>query len=202
MSLWWGVLTSTHSTSMNDAGSSVALPQPFLKGLILTTEVIRKFNSYVIKGGPDECWMWQGGIRYGYGFIIFPQGVRRIKLQAHRLSFIMAGGELTDDKPCVCHKCDVRGCVRPDHLWAGSQADNMADMRSKGRGSPETRGIFKRRAQGEEHGQRKLTDEIVRSVRARYRQGGVSQKAIASELGVTQSIISDVIRGVSWKHIP
>lgn len=76
-----------------------------------------------------KCWEWNGHLNSrGYGLF-------RLKgkdVFAHRVSYLFEYGELPDDM-FVCHKCDNPKCIRPDHLFLGTQKDNMADCRSKGR---------------------------------------------------------------------
>lgn len=93
---------------------------------------------------------------------------------------------------CVCHTCDNRSCVNPEHLWLGTVADNNADMSSKGRV-----GI----SRGEANGNAKLTEEQVREIRKRYAEGGVAQWDLAVEYGVSSTPISYAIRGRNWKHV-
>lgn len=76
----------------------------------------------------DGCWLYTGIVdRWGYGAVIVFE--RRFK--AHRVSWMLHYGDIPGDMR-VCHKCDVTRCVRPDHLFLGTQAENLEDMGKKG----------------------------------------------------------------------
>ena len=85
-----------------------------------------RFWSNVVKG--DGCWEWTGYVSGRYGRIRVGDGRR---IQAHRFSYELHYG--ATDSPVICHRCDNPLCVRPDHLFAGDQAANLADMTAKGR---------------------------------------------------------------------
>ncbi len=87
-----------------------------------------RFWTHVDKSG--DCWIWTGA-RYALGYGAFgPKGTGA--MGAHRYSWILAHGEIPTGM-LVLHKCDVRCCVNPDHLFLGTQKDNIADMIAKGR---------------------------------------------------------------------
>jgi len=86
-----------------------------------------RFFQKVLK--TDSCWLWTGGIAtQGYGVF----RVDGKSVSAHRHSYKIHKGEIPDGMH-VCHSCDVRNCVNPDHLWVGTATDNMQDMIKKGR---------------------------------------------------------------------
>lgn len=89
-----------------------------------------RFWAKVDKTDGDGCWLWTGSRRHRYGEF-WVNGKREYP---HRVSFELANGPIPAGL-VVCHKCDVPLCVRPDHLFIGTLADNFADMRAKGRGA-------------------------------------------------------------------
>jgi len=137
------------------------------------------------------CWEWQGGkISSGYGEI----GYNSEKHYTHRLMHKIHNGFLTEEKPFVCHKCDNPSCVNPDHLFAGSPADNMHDAMRKGR-------MNWPRMLGEDHGESKLTANEVVEIRERYAAEGVSQKQLAEDYDIGQPQVGNIVRGDKWPHI-
>ncbi len=136
------------------------------------------------------CVLWSGGItRGGYGHL----DVAGVTTRAHRLAWIVANGRIPQGLH-VLHRCDVRVCINPAHLFLGTPADNMADKMAKGRHRCGDHS-------GVRSGQAKLTDTIVQRVIARLAAGD-TVAAIARELGVNRSTVHGVKTGRSWKHIP
>jgi hypothetical protein len=147
-----------------------------------------RFWSKVIK--TDSCWIWAAyRNRKGYG--TFQTKVRVPRL-VHRLSYMIATGADPGEK-CVCHSCDNPACVRPDHLFLGTLADNNLDMLKKGRASG---GSFP----GELAPWSKLTAEDVLEIRTCYTFHGGGRIA-AEKFGVTPSAISSILRGKVWRHL-
>ena len=133
---------------------------------------------------PDKgCWLWNAArCSGGYGTIKHHGKV----VTAHRVAYEVYRGPIPDGMH-VCHKCDNRICVNPDHLFLGTHADNMADMSKKNR-----------QARGADNGSAKLTEIDVRAIRA---ENSKSQSELGKDYGVSQSYISKIKRRESWKHV-
>lgn len=131
------------------------------------------------------CWLWLGApTTWGYGKI------RRDGqyVAAHRASWELHNGPIPDGL-FVLHRCDVRLCVRPDHLFLGTQADNVHDAMSKGR-----------RAVGMRHPMAKLDHAAVRRI-YRRREAGERLRVIAHDFGVSTALVSQIARGRIWQHV-
>ena len=150
-----------------------------------------------VRPGPG-CWEWQAGKSVdGYGG--FHIGDEHIP--AHRYAWQLEYGEIPAGM-CVLHHCDNPGCVRPSHLFLGTRADNIADMVAKGRQRSGAHLIpNSAKVRGEAHHQAKLKDDDVLAIRRLYAAGGVSQAALGGQFGVSQEIISGIVRRVGWAHV-
>lgn len=148
------------------------------------------FWSKVAKGGPDDCWEWQGQRQLSGHGNVKRRALSARSIGAHRYSWYLATGSMPGDL-CVCHRCDNPPCVNPAHLFLGSQADNLRDMREKGRGrnTPAPRGIDNQNAY--------VPDEVIREIRETAASGMWSQKAIARRYGLGETTISTWVRGVT-----
>lgn len=135
-----------------------------------------RFLSKVRIGEDDECWIWLGADKgNGYGHVSF----RRKQYPAHRLAFKMFVGEIGRDLD-VCHKCDTRKCVNPNHLFAGTRKENMADAVNKGR-----------QAKGAALPQTKLLSDDLKIVMD-MTAAGVKYAEIARNFGVTRQLIGKI----------
>lgn len=147
-----------------------------------------RFWSKVQKSEDDGCWEWTGNKRSGYGRIS-AGGRYGVDVSAHRVSWEISNGPITGGL-LVCHRCDNRGCVRPDHLFLGTNADNMADMVKKGR-SPRTG------RPGEAAPMRKLSQAQVNAIREKS-ANGTKQKDLVKEYAVSPATICMIISGKRW----
>lgn len=136
---------------------------------------VRLLENLTVGLRADECWEWTGYRKNKYGFTEFSeQGI-----YAHRLSWLLHRGEIPEGMQ-VLHKCDNPPCVNPDHLFLGTNQDNVADMRAKRRAvdPPVKRGI--------ENFKATLTDGQVAQIIAAH---GVPQRKLARQFGASQSTI-------------
>lgn len=132
-----------------------------------------------------SCLVWTGCKNpKGYGRVNVGGGSTEL---AHRAAWRLAHGEVPDGL-CVLHRCDNRACVRIEHLFIGTPADNSADMVAKGR-APNTR--------GERSGKAKLSGAQVAEMR-RQHASGRPQRAIAADFGVHPAHASRIINGKRW----
>lgn len=150
------------------------------------------FWSFVQKADGDACWLWtKSTSRYGYGQQFWTDGKNWI---AHRLAWTLTHGAIPKSV-CLCHRCDNPACVRPSHMFLGTQADNLADMRAKGRGFD-----FPTEKRGEKNPRARLTDNDVREIRRRH-AAGESIKRLGKAFNYAHTNISAIIRGKIWAHV-
>ncbi len=153
-----------------------------------------RFWAKVQKG--DGCWEWTGArkrqTRYPYGLVW--DGSRW--LRAHRVAYELTHGPIPHGLN-VCHHCDNPPCVRPDHLFVGTQADNLADARRKGHHFSPFRG---RNQTGSANGYARLTEADIPIIRTLAAEG-MRQKDIAARFGVHRATVSYALSGKTWTHV-
>lgn len=148
---------------------------------------IERFLEKTIPEPNSGCWLWIAGGRYkGYGS--FRVGEK--KQSAHRVSYRLFCGEVEGDLH-VLHKCDVKCCVNPNHLFLGTNLDNMRDKVKKGR-HVSSFGINNKSS--------KLDPEKVRIVRE-LNKNGMSERKIAKQLDVSKGSIHKILLGITWRHV-
>jgi len=148
----------------------------------VSVRIVRTIDDIFKYVTVDEngCWLWSGTwVGKGYGQAYYKHKPYR----AHRLAYLLKYGPF-DPKLLVCHKCDNRRCVNPEHLFLGTCRDNNRDTVAKGRHvSPLT----------------KLTEDAVRQIR---KLAGIETlHEIAARFGVTHAAINAVLKKITWKHV-
>lgn len=147
--------------------------------------LLERFMKYVNINNDSGCWDWIGNIdHYGYGRIGF-------KMKAYRASraSILLFKNIDPGKLFVCHKCDNPKCVNPDHLFVGTQKDNMIDCKSK-----------KRTASGSRNGTSKLKEDDIKIILELARENKTHLE-ISKIFGVSRSNIGSIINKKRWKHL-
>lgn len=148
----------------------------------------------------SDCWLWTGARVRGYGQ--FSLGDHQ-RVYSHRFSYSLAYGPILDGLN-VLHHCDNPPCVRPDHLFLGTDLDNMQDKVAKGRAATGARnGVHthpERVTRGEASHRARMTVAQVLEARQR-RASGEKVVSIAHDLGVSLSGLYQALGGNSWRHL-
>ena len=147
-----------------------------------------RFWEKVDKSG--ECWLWTAHRNAdGYGMVgLERRGIDR----SHRVAWRLANGSIPAGMS-VLHRCDNPGCVRPDHLFLGTQRDNIADMDAKGRSRKNPR-------RGSAHHWAKLREQDIPIIRA-LAADGMNNTQIGRRFGVHRLTIHLILNGKNWAHI-
>ncbi len=144
---------------------------------MMDTEI--RFWEKVEIADEDTCWLWLGATQLqGYG--VFSANSKTTL--AHRYSYQLHKGPIGN--LCVLHFCDNPGCVNPNHLFLGTQSNNMQDMHNKNR-----------------HNKRKLTLKQLEEIRRKYIPRIYSQRELAKEYNVAQITIFDIVNYQGAYHL-
>ena len=171
----------------------------------LTEVELERFFAKVNK--TDTCWLWTACLNFpnGYGLFSIPKQHGK-SITSHRLSYIIHKGEIPEGM-LVCHTCDVKQCVNPDHLFVGSYADNNHDCIAKGRqgyhGCP-----------GEKNGKARLKVEQVLEIRRRYddamkndifwsekKRHRRAVSRLQADFDATYNMIYHIVKRTNWKGV-
>lgn len=144
--------------------------------------LLRRFEARINRA-ENGCWLWTGSIqRSGYGQIIIEKGRPNY---THRVAWELYRGHIPLGM-YVCHRCDVRACVNPDHLFLGTQSDNMADCVTKDR-----------QAKGAQLPHAKFTDADILDICA----SDLPDRQEAKRRGVNREVIRDIRLCKTYKHV-
>jgi hypothetical protein len=137
--------------------------------------------------------MWMGSVNAnGYGQIRRePEGnaIRGMKTTTHRVAWELTYGPIPENLH-VCHRCDTPRCVNPLHLWLGTHAENLADMKAKGRA-----------ARGDRSGTARLDSQQVQIIKRLLYLGQCSAGELSVLLGVSSTTIDAIRNQKSWRHV-
>lgn len=142
-----------------------------------------------LKISASGCWEFTGSKTAGYGSLKLPEIYGNFKILAHRLAWVAFKGENIPKGLFVCHRCDNPPCFNPDHLFLGTQEDNLNDCSAKGRTMT-----------GSLNGNSKYTEEQMDTVLDLLRRG-YRGTAISEATGISRTHVSRIKRGYTWKHL-
>ncbi len=137
------------------------------------------------------CWNWTRSRSGNYGQLWYPERKRALpvsRIAAH----LWLGLDLDRRDLYACHRCDNGGCFNPDHLFIGTNSENIIDARNKGRLN---------RQRGEQRPNARLTENDVRELRQRHAAGGVSFCELGREYGLSDETIRQAVNGKNWAHV-
>jgi len=153
------------------------------------TSFAEKLEKHSIPEPNTGCHLWTGGYQTsGYGAVSYSRDGIKYWKQAHRFSWEVQRGPIPEEMQ-VCHKCDNPACVNVEHLFLGTNSDNMRDAVAKGR-----HGGRKRR--GENHPLAKLSDAQALEIRSSLERG----VDLAKRYGVSPATICVIRRGTARRH--
>lgn len=140
------------------------------------------------------CWEWKGDV-HPNGYAYATNYEQQKKYHAHRVSYEIFKGPIPDGL-YVCHHCDNRKCVNPEHLFVGTAKENMQDAKQKGR----LEHIKEFAAKGTKNGNAKLNEEAIKEIRILLAEGK-KRSYIARKFNVSWTVIDVIFKGKGWKHV-
>jgi len=149
------------------------IPNPY-------TRFLSKVDTHCFDS--TKCWEWMGASKgNGYGNV----NVRGQNMPAHRYAYLLMVGPIPDGQD-VCHTCDQRRCVNPDHLFTGTRKENMSDCKFKGRAAGGSR--------------KHLKESQIQEIRQRL-AAGVPPRRIANHMDINYHTVTSIKRGDSYVGI-
>lgn len=157
----------------------------------MAISVLEHFSARVMPEPNSGCWFWMGSLtQKGYGDVLLIENGKRQHVRAHRIAWALYKGTVPPGK-MVCHKCDIRCCVNPDHLFLGTASDNVRDMVAKGRSSQQIRNF----------GTKSPHAKITAAAALAIFQSTESEIALAARYGICHSTVRRIRQKKKWKHI-
>lgn len=156
----------------------------------MTPAEFTRFERQIFHEPNSGCWLWGGALMNGYGAMRAGDPRLRRTYRTHVLSYEHFHGPVPPEMQ-VCHRCDVRACVNPDHLFTGTAWDNVHDMIRKGRA---------RYAHGAAHYQTGLCADDIREIRRLFAVG-LSTQEVGVRFGISRQAAADIKFGRTWKHV-
>lgn len=174
---------SQRKEAVENSGRAVSGGQPYLTADDVPDQVLSRFHVFIRK--TETCWLWTAGVDAdGYGQLARPH---RSPIKAHRLAWVLARGPIRSSQH-VLHRCDVRNCVNPAHLFLGNQDANMKDAAAKGR-------LHTARPN-----MRRLSDEVVQAILGAPQFRGIVVQ-LAKRFGVSKAYVS-ALRSGARQRLP